>query len=1047
MKSNLYKKYLKIIGLLIITISCVFFSIYVYVLTQPSSSDPIAHKGVLDLSEWDFQKEGIVSLNGEWEFYDGYLLEPKDFIHSSLFLTNYLMVPNRNNEKQFSGINQNGASTYKLTIKVSGELKDEILGLKITSIRMAHKLFINGQIKGQGGTPAMVREDHVSGSTPYVTYFYSDHNEIILLVQTSKYDRNEGGMIGDIKFGLQQDIHKLDLFLFSTDLSLIVSVLFFGFYHISIYRKRTKEQTYLFSSLFYFSLLLRLSADSEQILVMLIPTISSDVIYKVQDISSFASIVFLLLFVYSLESTLFTNRVFRVILLPIVIYLFVTIFTSFSVYTNIEYFLWLYICLITLFIFIKLIWLYINKQYVHLEKKELLLLIAMLFGTNGSLIILICESVMYSISVNSAANINKTIWIVKAGIAYYIIVMNMLLALRYTNAYNNLEDLSERLFNINEMKDEFLAKTSHELKTPLHGILNISAFLLEEADSRISAKQRENLSLIHDTSMRLSNLVNDLIDVARLKNGEFKLYITNVDLKVSTQMVFDVLAFEIQGKQVQFINEIDKSTLVAGDENRIRQVLYNLIHNAIKHTQIGEITVSSRLVNEMVYFYVEDTGVGIPEEKQEEIFGYFEQLDPLSNQNEYQSMGLGLYISRQLIEKMKGEIRVDWSEVGRGTRLCFSLPRAELSDQKVTNQHRLQSKIQFEKGTSSYHDFDVVNGHKHTILIVDDEPSNIQILMNLLSNREYNVITALSAKEALKKLEKFKQVDLVILDVMMPEMTGIELCQQIRKNYSLIELPVLFATAIDLPEDIELGFKAGANDYITKPFDAKTILARIQTLISMKTSMIESFQNEMAFLQAQIKPHFLYNAISNIIAFCYTDGKKAANLLSMLSQYLRIVFTTDHSTMLVPLEREIKLIKAYVEIQKSRFNQLDFHIDVDKGLEKLFVPSLCIQPFVENAIRHGLFEKDGIGLVTLTIHDHQEYISICIEDNGVGIADHVLKQFKNGDIKNAGVGMSNIKKRLLWIKGSNLKVESILGKGTIITIDLPKQTMEIEELA
>lgn len=191
----------------------------------------------------------------------------------------------------------------------------------------------------------------------------------------------------------------------------------------------------------------------------------------------------------------------------------------------------------------------------------------------------------------------------------------------------------------------------------------------------------------------------------------------------------------------------------------------------------------------------------------------------------------------------------------------------------------------------------------YTILIVDDEASNIHILLNILRRHHYNVITAFSANEAMDKMEQYPNMDLVILDVMMPGISGIELCRTLRVRYSILDLPILFATVKDAPTDIALGFRAGANDYITKPFDGETLIARIQTLIAMKTSIQEAIRNEYAFHQAQIKPHFLYNALSSVISFCYTDGEKAAYLLSMLSQYIRYILDMDRSTLVVPLHR------------------------------------------------------------------------------------------------------------------------------------------------
>ena len=199
-------------------------------------------------------------------------------------------------------------------------------------------------------------------------------------------------------------------------------------------------------------------------------------------------------------------------------------------------------------------------------------------------------------------------------------------------------------------------------------------------------------------------------------------------------------------------------------------------------------------------------------------------------------------------------------------------------------------------------------------------------------------------------------------------------------------------------------------------------------------------RHEMAFLQAQIKPHFLYNAISSIIAFCYTDGEKAAYLLSMLSRYLRMVFERDGRASLVTLGQELELIQAYVEIEKARFGQrLSYRIQADPGLTEYVIPALTIQPFVENAIRHGLFEKDGEGTVVLTVADGNGYLRFDIADDGVGMPDDMVYVLRSGErIEGAGIGMTNVRKRLAAIPGASLTIDSALERGTKVTVYLPK---------
>ncbi|MFS1511416.1 ATP-binding protein [Chengkuizengella sp. SCS-71B] len=1002
--------------LLLILISLIIFGLIALFVSYSKQETPIANNGVMDLTDWNFNEEGIVHLNGEWEFYPHQLLYPTDFEESRqdelkshfvsvpMFFWSYYDLGDQT-------MNTFGKGTFRLKIKI--DEMDKIFGIKTHYIVGLNQLFVNGELLATA-----------SSFEPYVRYFpiNSDIIEIILQVENDSHPVG-GGLATSLKFGNLEEVSQLREKLVIADWITISVFLIMGLYFLGIFSQRNKDFFLLYFSLYCLSTAVFTAIHGEGVWHTVFPNTLDWLMIRLQFIPFMVSNLFLILYIYMTFEKLTSKKLMWVVVsVGLSIILYEMLFLKYIP-------IWLH-HFTTFYMFIAMLYAVYVMILAFLKKME---------GSGYLIVGAIAISLFliddYFLRIHG---IDSFLTSFPFEPFILILMLALFMSLRYSKAFKRNKQLSEELMKVGQVKDEFLAKTSHELKTPLHGIMNISSFLLDEGEGRVSKKYHENLSLIHDTSIKLSNLVNDLIDVTRLKNGELRLQPTTVDMKVSAQIVCDVLTFEVQGKPIQLMNNITESVFVVADENRIRQILYNLIQNAIKHTESGTITISCKQVDELVYVYVEDTGIGIPEDKREEIFGYFEQLDKLSPQNGYQSMGLGLYISRQLIKKMNGEIWVDGSQVGRGTRMAFTLLKAEYLVQKVSKNSLLQSDKSSTSTLSSKSDFDTIQTYDQTILIVDDEPTNIQVLLHLLSKQGYNVITAFSGKEALRKMDQYSNIDLAILDVMMPVMSGIELCREIRETNSLLELPVLFATAKDRPEDIDLGFQAGANDYITKPFDCSTILARIHTLLSMKSSMEDAFHNEMAFLQAQIKPHFLYNAMSNIISFCYTDGHKAAHLLNHLSQYLRMIYSTNHKTQFVPLHREVDLIQAYVEIEKARFDRFEFSYHINEGLEDHVVPSLCIQPFVENAIRHGLLEKEGEGQVTLTIIEKDESIQVVVEDNGVGMSEDILKQFEQGEIYNAGIGMTNIKKRLASISGSAIEVNSGIDQGSKVTIRLPK---------
>ncbi|HBL49018.1 MAG TPA: histidine kinase [Firmicutes bacterium] len=208
-------------------------------------------------------------------------------------------------------------------------------------------------------------------------------------------------------------------------------------------------------------------------------------------------------------------------------------------------------------------------------------------------------------------------------------------------------------------------------------------------------------------------------------------------------------------------------------------------------------------------------------------------------------------------------------------------------------------------------------------------------------------------------------------------------------------------------------------------------------LSAIISSHEEATKNELAFLQAQIKPHFLYNAINTMVSFCYTDSERAANLLVNFSKYLRLVFDIDHKSMMIPLEREIELIKAYVEIEKARFGkQINVEYNIEPALLSMKIPSFCIQPLVENAIKHGLCKKAGGGTVLISAKKNEGSVIINVRDTGIGMSAEWLDKLRNIESANEGVGFFNVSRRIKSWKDARLDIQSTEGEGTAVTIKI-----------
>lgn len=395
---------------------------------------------------------------------------------------------------------------------------------------------------------------------------------------------------------------------------------------------------------------------------------------------------------------------------------------------------------------------------------------------------------------------------------------------------------AERLQEIDELKDQFLANTSHELRTPLNGIIGIAEWLYEKRTEASPEILEENLSVVITSGKRLNNLVNDIMDFSRLKNAELQLHPKPLHLRSLVDIILRINLPLTRGKSLQLVNDVPPGLPPAmADEDRLQQILQNLVSNAIKFSSKGTVRASARKRGGELEVAISDEGIGIPKEKQEFIFLAFQQGDG-SAAREYEGTGLGLSITRHLIELHGGKIWLE-SEPGQGTTFFFTIPVSEGQPEEAVgevkeNARQMPPRAEKEEakpGPAA----PLPSGERIHILIVDDEPINQHVLRNHLDSDYYAITPAMNGEEALAALESGKHFDLVLLDIMMPRMSGYEVCEQIREKYLPSELPIIMVTAKNLVKDLVAGLNTGANDYLAKPFTRDEFLARVKTQLNL----------------------------------------------------------------------------------------------------------------------------------------------------------------------------------------------------------------------
>src|SRR5690625_3686415 len=398
-------------------------------------------------------------------------------------------------------------------------------------------------------------------------------------------------------------------------------------------------------------------------------------------------------------------------------------------------------------------------------------------------------------------------------------------------ARENQQLAIDNLKKADELKNEFLAITSHELRTPLYGMIGIAESLKEGIGGELSSEVQKQLDIIILSGHRLTHIINDILNFSKLKHHQVRIYPEQVNLKQLSSVVFAICQPLVNENEVTLINDIpDNLSDVLADQNRLQQILYNLIGNAIKFTKFGEIRVSAHIENDKVLIQISDTGKGMEAEELNRIFDPFTQGDD-AHSRRFAGTGIGLNVTKRLVELHNSELKVE-SQIGEGSVFSFTLPLAGRRLEKAKKPIDVM-KAMMAKDTALIKPKQLQKQTGPKVLVADDEKVNLQVLINQLSIEGFDVVTVTNGIEVLQEVES-QSFDVVILDIMIPKVAGFDVCERLRKSHSLLELPILMLTAKDQLQDKIIAFEAGANDYLTKPCHKDELISRVRTLAHLK---------------------------------------------------------------------------------------------------------------------------------------------------------------------------------------------------------------------
>lgn len=1017
-------KILLITGLFLLGLTGLRLIWLTYNLTPHGSQ---AVQGVLDLRNGGLPRDRSVQLDGEWEFYPGRLLQPGDMAAAaSPEDKSYIRVPG-----SWTGLIPGqtlayGSGTYRLLLRIDREDR-QTYGVRISSVHTSSELFVNGQRLADSGRPAQSKEQYTARNIPHTVYFTPERDEIELLVRVANYDyAPSGGLTGSVSFGTADAVSRDAFFSMSMELIVCTVLLLQGIYSVILYLFRPRYKGLIVFALLILSTCLTIMTNYHKLLLLWIPL---DFVWatKLQFLAYIGTAAFMVRFTKHIFPEFGKLRLIR----------WYSIFCGglalFALMSPVQW-----VTRIEALLFVLNVLSSMVVPFVWLR--------GAVKGKDDAVFMLLAATGIFSHTVWGALG---NVGVLKTA-SYPIDIIAAFLSLasfwfkRFFRAADQTEQLAARLQRADKLKDDFLANTSHELRNPLHGMIHIAQTVADQSGTRLDDKNRKDLELLVSMGRRMSFLLNDLIDVTRLKENDVRLRATNVRVQSVASGAFDMLRFMTEGKRIRFVLEMEHDfPEVFADENRLVQIMLNLVHNAVKYTNDGVISIRADIKDGQAQIHVSDTGVGMDEETQKLIFLPYKQGDSgLTSRGE--GLGLGLRICARLVQLHGGTLTVD-SSPGQGSTFSFTLPiakrasvfgTAKVEEETATAQEPGQE-AEAKPGALPASE-DAFDAERPRILAVDDDPVNLKVLENIFSADPYVIVTATSGAEAKARLDTGLW-DLVIADVLMPGMSGYALTRTIRERFSISELPILLLTARSRPEDVCTGFVSGANDYVTKPVDALELKSRVRALIDLKQSFRERLRLEAAWLQAQIKPHFLFNTLNTVAALGDIDTTRMRELLDVFGRYLRASFDFHNLDRLVPLGHELQLVQSYLFIEKERFgDRLQVVWELDKAADPL-IPPLSVQPLVENAVKHGVLARSSGGTVRIRVVKQTDYVDIAVDDDGVGMDTEELRRVLGRKPEgHDGVGLRNVDKRLKQVYGAGLRIHSVPGQGTVVAMRIPQ---------